>query len=469
MSSQEEQKPSLEEEAHVLYLYETEKKIYQRRFVGFFRKLKKRSGIPLLLGYLLLPWFQIDGRQAVWFDLPARKFHILWMTFWPQDFMMLAWLLIIAAFTLFSVTVVVGRVWCGFSCPQTVWTMMFSGVERFFEGGRNKRIKLDLAPWSFNKIWRKSGKHFVWLLIAFITGFTFVAYFNPVRELSVDLLTFSAHPAAVFWTFFFTLMTYMNAGYLREQVCKYMCPYARFQSVMFDADTLIVSYDKERGESRGQRKKGSDYKADGLGDCVDCSLCVQVCPVGIDIRDGLQSECISCGLCIDACNAIMEKVEYPKGLISFTTENKLAKGKTHIFRPRLLGYGLALIVMVSVFAYTLLTRVPLELDIIRDRSLLYRETSRGLIENIYTLRINNMDNQAHQYLISVEAEQDFRFIGDKLVDVASGEVFTHLVRLELDPGLLKRGNTDITFVLQAEDDATIRDTEESRFIGPFIR
>ncbi|MEZ0152623.1 MAG: cytochrome c oxidase accessory protein CcoG [Candidatus Reddybacter sp.] len=469
MSSQEEQRPSLEEEAHVLYLYETGKKIYQRRFVGFFRKLKKRSGIPLLLGYLLLPWFQIDGRQAVWFDLPARKFHILWMTFWPQDFMMLAWLLIIGAFALFAVTVLVGRVWCGFSCPQTVWTMMFMGVERFFEGGRNKRIKLDLAPWNFNKVWRKGGKHFVWLLIGFITGFTFVAYFNPVRELSIDMLTFSAYPAAVFWTFFFTLMTYMNAGYLREQVCKYMCPYARFQSVMFDDDTLVVSYDKARGESRGQRKKGSDYKAKGLGDCVDCGICVQVCPVGIDIRDGLQSECISCGLCIDACNAIMEKVEYPKGLISFTTENKLKKGVTHVFRPRLLGYGFALLVMVSVFAYTLITRVPLELDIIRDRSLLYRETSRGLIENIYTLRINNMDNQAHKYTITVEGDQEFRFIGDSTVDVAGGEAFTHLVRLELDPGLMKRGNIDITFVLQAEDNETMHDSEESRFIGPFIR
>lgn len=382
---------------------------------------------------------------------------------------MLGWLLIIAAFALFSVTVMVGRVWCGFSCPQTVWTMMFMGVERFFEGGRNKRIRLDLAPWSFNKIWRKGGKHAVWLLIAFITGFTFVAYFNPVRELSIDLLTFSAHPAAVFWTFLFTLMTYMNAGYLREQVCKYMCPYARFQSVMFDADTLVVSYDKARGEARGQRKKGSDYKTEGLGDCVDCGLCVQVCPVGIDIRDGLQSECISCGLCIDACNAIMDKVGYPKGLISFTTENKLAKGQTQFFRPRLLGYGLALLVMVSVFGYTLITRVPLELDIIRDRSLLYRETSRGLIENIYTLRINNMDNQAHLYTITVEAEQDFRFIGGAVVDVAGGEVFTHLVRLELDPGLLQHGNTDITFILQAEDDEKLRDSEESRFIGPFIR
>ena len=467
MRSQEEAKPSLEEEAHVLYLYETEKKIYQRRFVGFYRKLKKRSGIPLLLGYLLLPWFQLDGRQAVWFDLPARKFHILWMTFWPQDFMMLAWLLIIAAFALFAVTVLVGRVWCGFSCPQTVWTMMFMGVERFFEGGRNKRIRLDLAPWSFNKVWRKGGKHAVWLLIGFITGFTFVAYFNPVRELTIDLLTFSADPAAVFWTFFFTLMTYMNAGYLREQVCKYMCPYARFQSVMFDADTLIVSYDDSRGEPRGPRKKSSDYVADGLGDCVDCGLCVQVCPVGIDIRQGLQSDCISCGLCIDACNAIMEKVEYPKGLISFTTENQLKKNKTRIVRPRLIAYMVSLSIMLGLFAYVLITRVPLELDIIRDRSLLYRETSRGLVENIYTLRINNMDKHDHEYRIDIEGDYAFRLIGDETVWVKAGEVFTHLIRLELDPGLLKAGNTDVIFVLTSTDDSAFSDSEESRFIGPF--
>lgn len=456
------------DKAHVLYLYETTKKIYARRFVGFFRRLKKRSGIPLLLGYLLLPWLQIDGRQAVWFDLPERKFHIFWMTFWPQDFMLLAWLLIIGAFALFTVTVLIGRVWCGFSCPQTVWTMMFMGVEHFFEGGRNKRIKLDLAPWSFNKVWRKGGKHGVWLLIGFLTGFTFVAYFNPVRELTADLFTLSSDPAVVFWIGFFTLMTYMNAGYLREQVCKYMCPYARFQSVMFDSDTLIVSYDEARGESRGSRKKGCDYKERGLGDCVDCGLCVQVCPVGIDIRNGLQSDCISCGLCIDACNGIMEKVEYPKGLISFTTENKLKNRDSHILRPRLLGYGLGLVVMVSLFSYALLTRVPLELDIIRDRSLLYRETSRGLIENIYTLRINNMDNRDHQYAINVTGEYDFKIVGERLVHVAAGEVFTHLLRLELDPGLLKRGNIDINFSLQSSSDAKIKDSEESRFIGPFL-
>ena len=457
------------EETHVLYLYETRKKIYARRFSGFFRKLRKRSGIPLLLGYLLTPWLQIDGRQAILFDLPERKFHIFWMTFWPQDFMLLAWLLIIAAFVLFTVTVLVGRIWCGFSCPQSVWTMMYMGVEHFFEGGRTRRIKLDLSPWNFNKLWRKGGKHFFWLLIAFITGFNFVAYFHPIRQLTADLFVLSVDPGSLFWICLFTGMTYMNAGYLREQVCKYMCPYARFQSVMFDSDTLIVSYDEARGEPRGARKKKSDHKAQGLGECVSCSLCVQVCPVGIDIREGLQSECISCGLCIDACNAIMEKVEYAPNLISFTTENKLKTGTLQIVRPRLVAYSIVLIAMISLFLYTLITRVPLELDIVRDRAMLYRETPRGLIQNIYTLRINNMDNRDHEYLITSEGAYRFKFIGEQSLRVKAGEVFTHLVRLELDPGLLKKGNVDVTFTIRSVDDEDLSDSEESRFIGPFIR
>lgn len=457
------------EEGHVLYLYETRKKIYALRFVGFFRKLKKYSGIPLLAAYFLLPWFNINSQQTIWFDLSERKFHIFWMTFWPQDFMLLTWLLIICAFALFTVTNLIGRVWCGFSCPQTVWTMMYMGVEHFFEGGRNKRIKLDMAPWSFNKVWRKGGKHFVWLLIAFFSGFTFVAYFNPARQLALDFLSFSAESAVVFWTFFFTAMTYMNAGYLREQVCKYMCPYARFQSVMFDSDTLVVSYDAQRGEPRGPRKKSSNPGEQGLGDCVDCGLCEQVCPVGIDIRNGLQYDCISCGLCIDACDAIMQKMDYPVGLIRFTTENRLSGKVGRILRPRLIAYIVALLTMVILFFYVLVTRVPVELDVIRDRSLLYRETPRGLVENIYTLRINNMDNREHRYAISVEAEYDFRFIGAETVLVAPGEVLTHLVRLELDPGLLTQGNVDIDFVLSSKTDQKINDREESRFIGPFLR
>ncbi|HAD10050.1 MAG TPA: cytochrome c oxidase accessory protein CcoG [Porticoccaceae bacterium] len=470
MSSQLDSKPDQapDESEHVLYLYETRRKIYARRFKGFFRKLKKRSSIPMLLAYFLTPWIQIDGRQAVLFDLPARKFHIFWITFWPQDFMLLGWMLIICALALFAITILVGRVWCGFVCPQTVWTMMFMGVEHFFEGGRNKRIRLDMAPWTFEKVWRKTGKHAGWVLIALVSAYTFVGYFNPIRELSSDMLSFSAHPAALFWIGVIAVMTYMNAGHLREQVCKYMCPYARFQSVMFDSDTMVVSYDESRGEPRGARRRGGEQEA-GKGDCVDCGLCVQVCPVGIDIREGLQYECISCGLCIDACDAIMDKVGSAPKLISFTTENKLHDKQARLFRPRLLGYGAGLMVMMSLFFYALATRTPVELDVVRDRALLYRETSRGLIENIYTLRISNMDNRNHEFLITADGDYQFRFIGQEEISVLAGEVVTHVVRLELDPGFLRTGNTDVNFVITAGDDETIRDTETSRFIGPFLR
>ena len=459
-------KPASDEVVRVLDLYETREKIYTRRLQGFYRSLRRWTWIPLLGGYFLLPWLNLDGRQAVWFDLPARKFHILTLTFWPQDFMLLAWLLIMAAFALFTVTVLVGRVWCGFTCPQTVWTMLFMGAEHLWEGDRNQRMKLDKAPWSANKLIRKGGKQLSWVLIALLTGFTFVGYFNPIRELVPDFFTLSAHPAAVFWTLFFTVMTYMSAGFLREQVCLYMCPYARFQSVMFDRDTLVVSYDTRRGEPRGARKKGVEHSSEGLGDCVDCTLCVQVCPTGIDIRDGLQYECISCGLCIDACNAVMEKMDYPKNLISFTTQHVQEGGKRQILRPRFVGYVLVLAAMATLFTWTVATRVPLDVSVIRDRNLLFRETPNGLIENIYTLRINNMDNAEHRYRIAVAGDHDFAFKGEQEVLVAGGEVYSALVRLELDPGLLREPNSTVTFTVSGIDNPALADSHESRFIGP---
>jgi len=342
-------------------------------------------------------------------------------------------------------------------------------AERVWEGDRNQRMKLDKQPWHANKVIRKSGKIITWFLIAFVTGLTFVGYFNPIRELVPEFFTLQAHPAAYFWTLFFTGMTFMNAGYLREQVCLYMCPYARFQSVMFDKDTMVVSYDPGRGESRGSRKKGVDPKAEGLGDCVDCSLCVQVCPTGIDIRDGLQYECISCGLCIDACNAVMDKMGYERDLISFTTEHNLRGGKTHVFRPRFIGYIIVMIAMSSLFMYTVATRVPLEVDIIRDRNLLYRENAAGLIENIYTLKIANMENVSHTFGITVSGDYDFDYIGDREITVAGGEVYTTLIRLEFDPGLLREPNAKVLFNVTALDDEGISETEESRFLGPSLR
>ncbi|MDI2435553.1 cytochrome c oxidase accessory protein CcoG, partial [Pseudomonas aeruginosa] len=281
-------------------LYAKREKIYTRAFTGIFRRLRMVGGAALFLLYFGTVWLNWSGRQAVWWDLPERKFYIFGATFWPQDFMLLSWLLIVCAFGLFFITVFAGRVWCGYTCPQSVWTWIYMWCEKVTEGDRNQRIKLDKAPMSGNKLLRKTAKHSLWLLIGLVTGLTFVGYFSPIRELIPELLTGQADGWAYFWVGFFTLATYGNAGWLREQVCIYMCPYARFQSVMFDKDTLIVSYDPRRGEKRGPRKKSLDYKAQGLGDCIDCTMCVQVCPTGIDIRDGLQIECIGCAACIDA-------------------------------------------------------------------------------------------------------------------------------------------------------------------------
>ncbi len=447
-------------------LYQRREKIYTRKIEGFFQRLRLLTGWPLLLGYFLLPWLSWDGRQAVWFDLPGRQFHIFGLTFWPQDFPLLAFLLIIAAFALFAVTVWLGRVWCGYTCPQTVWTSIFMWAEQVTEGSRNQRIKLDKAPWSKEKVLRKSAKHILWFGVAFLTGFTFIGYFSPVRELLPNTFTFQLGLTEFAWMTFFTLATYINAGWMREQVCLYMCPYARFQSVMFDKDTLIVSYDPGRGEPRGARKRGADHKALGLGDCIDCYLCVQVCPTGIDIRDGLQYECINCALCIDSCNSIMDQMGYERGLISYTTETNLEGGKSKTFRPRLLGYAAALGIMVATFAFTVYSRVPLELDVIRDRDKLFTQTTEGLIENTYSLEVANMDNITHTYSITVSGLDGMKINGPTSVTVASGDVDEVPLRLEIDPFLLKAPNNDIEFSVVAEDDNSMLATSESRFIGP---
>ena len=320
-------------------LYASREKIHTRAFSGFYRNLRRAGGALLFVLYFGTVWLNWDGHQAVWWNLPERKFHIFGATYWPQDFVLLSALLIIAAFGLFFITVFAGRVWCGYTCPQSVFTWIFMWAEKVTEGDRNQRMKLEKAPMSANKFARRFAKHSIWLGVSLVTALTFVGYFAPIRELLAELVTFEASGWALFWIAFFTLATYGNAGWLREQVCIHMCPYARFQSVMFDQDTLIVSYDPHRGETRGPRKKTADHKAQGLGDCIDCTLCVQVCPTGIDIRDGLQIECIGCAACIDACDAVMDKMNYPRGLISYTTEHNLSGQKTRLLRPRLIGHA----------------------------------------------------------------------------------------------------------------------------------
>ena len=447
-------------------LYQRREKIYTRKIEGFFQRIRLFSGWPLLLGYLLLPWLYWDGRQSILFNLPERKFDIFGLTFWPQDFPMLAFLLIIAAFALFTVTTFAGRIWCGYTCPQTVWTSIFMWLEQKTEGSRNQRVKLDQAPWSLEKIARKTAKHGSWLFVAFVTGFTFVGYFLPIRELFSSLLQLDLGGWPPYWILFFTLATYINAGWMREQVCKYMCPYARFQSVMFDHDTLIVSYDSGRGEPRGSRKREAIPAELGLGDCIDCELCVQVCPTGIDIRHGLQYECIGCALCVDACNSVMDKMHYPRGLIRYTSERQLQGGRTHWLRPRIIGYSIVLAVMVGVFSYSMITRVPLELTAIRDRNELYVTTDSGAIENIYTLQLANMDREMHEFTISISGLEGATLIGDTVHTLNGGEIRSISMRVREDPELLTQPSTAFTFDVQATDAPQLRISSESRFLKP---
>jgi cytochrome c oxidase accessory protein FixG len=449
-----------------LDLYQKREKIYTRKIEGFYQRLRMFTGWPLLLGYYCIPWISINGRQAVWFNLPEREFHIFGLTFWPQDFPLLAFLLIISAFALFAVTVSAGRIWCGYTCPQTVWTSMFMWVEQKFEGTRNQRIKLDKQPWSLNKVLRKFGKHGTWLFIAFMTGMTFVGYFYPVRELVWELLTLSTGKWQALWTVFFTIATYTNAGWMREQVCKFMCPYARFQSVMFDRDTLIVSYDAGRGEPRGSRKRDADHREQGLGDCIDCDLCVQVCPTGIDIRDGLQYECIGCALCIDACNSVMRKMGYEPGLVRYTSERELEGGRTHWLRPRIIGYIVMLTLMVGVFSYNVLSRIPVEMVVIRDRNTLYVETQDGGVENIYRLHIVNMDPKPHTYRLSLSGIDGAEVVGASSYSLEGGEDREVTLRVRADKSALTAPSTELSFEIVAEDMPSLRAVSDSRFMKP---
>jgi len=445
-------------------------KVYPRAVTGLFATYRVLGVFVLLGGYYLVPWLQWDGHQAVLFDLPARKFYIFSLTFWPQDFIYLAALLIIAALALFFFTALAGRLWCGYACPQTVWTELFLWIERKVEGSRNQQIKLDKSSLSINKVTRKAIKHGLWLLLSLWTGFTFVGYFTPILELGVSFINFNLGPWETFWVFFYGFATYGNAGWMREQVCIYMCPYARFQSAMFDNDTLVISYDEKRGEPRGSRKKNADLNSSGLGACVDCTLCVQVCPTGIDIRKGMQYQCIGCAACIDVCNQVMDKMGYEKNLIQYTTLNQIDGIKTKILRPRIIIYFLLLVGITSALIYSMVLRVPLELDIIRDRNALYRETNEGLIENIYTLKVINMDLVSHEYKLTITGIDKIKVISKvPRIRVRSGEVFDLPISIQVDPIHLKKISQSLNFDLISTTNPDIHVEEKGRFIGPLVK
>lgn len=449
-------------------LYEKREKIYPREVHGRFAILRTLSVVVLLGLFFILPWMEMGGRQVILFDLPARKFHVFWLTFWPQDFLLLAFLLMLGAFSLFFFTALAGRLWCGYACPQTVWTEVYLWIERKVEGSRIKQMRLDKADWTLNKIIRKSIKHFIWLLIAGATAVTYVAYFTPEIVLTHKLLTFQLGEWELFWIAFFTLATYINAGFMREQVCKYMCPYARFQSAMFDNDTLIISYDEKRGEPRGSRRSDvhTDYKKESLGDCINCTMCVQVCPTGIDIRDGLQYECIGCSACIDVCDDVMEKMSYPKGLIRYTTQHAIDGEPSRILRPRIIIYMVILALFTSLFIFYISQRTSIGLDIIRDRNQLYRETS-GLIENIYTLKLINKDEQDRTFDIKAEGIDDLILLVDKnTILVEAGTVYDLPVRLRAKEENLSGRSTEVRFILSVPDDDDLSVTEVGKFLGP---
>ena len=445
-------------------LYARRKNIYVKRVQGLFQKLRAAASWVLLTGFFLASSITYEGRQALLFDLPNRQFHFFGPTIFPPDFMLLAWLLIILAFILFFVTNFAGRVWCGYSCPQFVWTWIFIFVEEKTEGSPNQRKKLDKAPWSANKLLRKGSKHLIWLLIAVATGVAFLGYFSPIRELLPRVFTLDLGPWEGFWLGFFIFFTYLFAGWLREQVCIYMCPYARFQAVMFDKDTLIVSYDTARGEPRGSRKKSADPKELNLGACIDCDLCVQVCPVGIDIRNGLQYECITCAACIDACDQVMDKMDYPRGLIRYTTEEELAGRTTKILRPRLIGYFTVLTAMVIAFVIAVSGRIPLELEVLRDRNQLFRVINTGEIENSYLIRIANKDQKTHTYKLSLLNADGIKLDSATVFTLTASEVQQYPMQLLGDPKQLPNTPAvDIEVYLESESDSSINSTRASRF------
>jgi cytochrome c oxidase accessory protein FixG len=445
--------------------------IHTRSFTGLFRTLRLSGAGVLFLLFFATLWLNWGDRQAVLWDLSESKFHIFGATFWPQDFILLSGLLIICAFGLFAITVFAGRVWCGYTCPQSTWTWLFMWCEKLTEGERNQRIKLDAAPWGLNKLLRRSAKHTLWLLISLLTGLTFVGYFTPVRPLAHELLTLQMGGVSLFWVLFFTGATYLNAGWLREAVCMHMCPYARFQSVMFDQDTLAVSYDSSRGENRGPRRREVDPAALGLGDCIDCQLCVQVCPTGIDIRDGLQMECIGCAACIDACDSIMTKMNYSHGLIRYASERELLGGTTHWLRPRLLGYVGVLVLMIGALGLALHERPMVSLDVNKDRGL-FRENALGQIENIYTLKVINKTQHSQHYrltLTDTDGSDAFELHGSSELALNAGEISDFPVSVALLAERPKSSSQPITFQIIDLDQPAIQSTATSRFVAPLNR
>ncbi|MDL2337808.1 MAG: cytochrome c oxidase accessory protein CcoG [Pseudomonadota bacterium] len=457
--------------------YEKQAKIYPRAVSGWFARWRWSMVWLTQLMFYGLPWLQWNGRQAMLFDMAERRFFVFGLVLQPQDLIYLAALLVIAALSLFLFTAVAGRLWCGYACPQTVYTEIFLWVERHLEGDRVARMRLDAAPWGVDKLSRKGAKQAVWLAIGFFTGFSFVGYFTPIRMLAAEVATLSFSPWEWFWVLFYGVATYGNAGYLREQVCKYMCPYARFQSALIDKDSLVIAYDTGRGEARGSRSRKADPQSLGLGDCIDCTLCVQVCPTGIDIRNGLQNECIGCAACIDVCDDVMGKMGYPTGLIRYSTENGVTKGWSRAqmlrraLRPRVLVYGLVLLSVSVLFVVSLSMRSGLRVNVIKDRGTLARVVEDGVIENVYRLQIANGTEQSGRYRVSVSGLPGLKIVTPDEIDIEGTRIGSLALRVALAPEAADghRGQANpIVFEITTTQEGQVRTAHEKStyFIPP---
>jgi len=460
-----------DDSAELVSLYAAQQKIHPRSVSGFFSQWRWALVIFTQLVFYGLPWLEWGQRQAVLFDLGARRFFIFGLVLYPQDFIYLTGLLVISALALFLFTAVAGRLWCGYACPQTVYTEIFLWIEHHIEGDRQARIRLDGAPMSLEKIVKRSFKHIVWLTLSVWTGYTFVGYFSPIRDLGMEFLTTQMGGWEIFWVLFYGFATYGNAGFMREQVCKYMCPYARFQSAMFDKDTLIVTYDEARGDPRGSRSRKADPAALGLGSCVDCSLCVQVCPTGIDIRKGLQYECIGCGACVDVCDTVMDKMNYPRGLIRYSTQNAVSNqwGRPEImqrvFRPRTILYGVVLLALTVGLMASLVLRTPLKVDIVRDRAALSRIVSGGKLENVYRLQIMNATEKEQTYVIQATGLEGIEVASEQQVVIEPAQSRWVPVRLQIPYGAVPPGSHTVYFAV-GEAGGGAHVSEKSVFLVP---
>ena len=465
---------AVDDSSSLASLYQSDPTIYARSVSGWFSYWRWAMVFATQLVFYGLPWLSTNDRQAMLFDLLSRRFYIFNLVLYPQDLIYLTGLLVVSALSLFLVTAVAGRLWCGYTCPQTVYTEIFMWVERKTEGDRIARMRLNKSPWGVNKVTRKAAKHAIWIAIGLWTGFTFVGYFTPIRQLAGEATTFALGPWELFWVLFYGFATYGNAGWMREQVCKYMCPYARFQSAMFDRDTLTVTYDVARGEGRGSRPRSDtleQYHAKGLGDCIDCGLCVQVCPTGIDIRQGLQYECINCSACVDVCNTVMDKMHYPRGLIRHSTEAALSQKLTQsqmfrrIVRPRVVVYAVALGLISLGLVWSLAVRSSVRVDVQRDRGLIARSVGQGLIENVYRLQIMNATEQPQTYAIRVEGLAGLQVAANALVVVDAASQRWLAVRAQVPQGL-SAGSYPITFAIESQGTPRDQVLEKSVFLVP---